>query len=706
MADALLNTSKQAIRTKLLNDLPSADADGVSKLGRMAKSIGLEDDTAIETAVNSRVNALASGATTEELSKLSLAIKNMTAQSITVADTDYLAEGSVNLYYTDSRVDSIITNNLLIDEDDFASDSATKLPSQQSTKAYIASQIATKDNTDEIAEGSTNLYYTDARVDSRIASVGSSVVWNSLTDSLIPAVNSDGTTGIDLGSSSYKFRDLYLSGSTIHLGSAQISASGTGIELPVGSVIQTAAGTPVPVPSKVEDLSNVDILPEDETLSMAVDETDAGHGTSWKWSWNPSTLPYARDTILNQTQGPIPIYKGSTYNIKNFAANTAGGSADQLHKIHHKWLDGAGLQNLTAFSTSTLDTSISFPGVRSGAAMIGQKLDIVVPAVVTAPSLTAPTVSYDVAAGGGVYTFSGSASGNNPSIGPVYEGGTYTFNLDSSVSGHPFYLTNDDGTGFVAGSYVGEYTSGVTGSRNESGTLVWTVPVGAGGTTVYYQCGNHSAMMGSITVKALAVETDADGNYVTYLQHTQEGHKNSVPIKPKPALVNQMCLSFVDGKFIPQDLVDYTEKTASFKSKIEQLAVGQITAKVTAAEISTPTTTAAKIKSDVEFIANLNQQGELQVVTGTARWYAPFALEMQTIKGKLGTAADGVVGVVIKKNGISEKTLAITTGQTSADVSSPTFTMTEGQYLTVDITSIGTTNKGSDLVVQFKYRRT
>jgi hypothetical protein len=45
------------------------------------------------------------------------------------------------------------------------SNSATKVPSQQSVKAYVDTAVAGKDNTDEITEGSTNLYYTDARVE-------------------------------------------------------------------------------------------------------------------------------------------------------------------------------------------------------------------------------------------------------------------------------------------------------------------------------------------------------------------------------------------------------------------------------------------------------------------------------------------------------------------------------------------------------------
>ncbi len=60
----------------------------------------------------------------------------------------------------------------LLDEDNMVSDSATEVPSQQSVKAYVTSQIATKDNTDEITEGS-NLYYTDARARQSISATGS-----------------------------------------------------------------------------------------------------------------------------------------------------------------------------------------------------------------------------------------------------------------------------------------------------------------------------------------------------------------------------------------------------------------------------------------------------------------------------------------------------------------------------------------------------
>tara|TARA_R110002074_G_scaffold123683_1_gene259423 strand:- start:38923 stop:39942 length:1020 start_codon:yes stop_codon:yes gene_type:complete len=86
------------------------------------------------------------------------------SQIATKDNTDEMTEGSTNLYFTNSRADARISNALK-DEDNMASDSATHLPSQQSVKAYVDAQT-----TDETAEGSSNLYFTTARVDSQIDS--------------------------------------------------------------------------------------------------------------------------------------------------------------------------------------------------------------------------------------------------------------------------------------------------------------------------------------------------------------------------------------------------------------------------------------------------------------------------------------------------------------------------------------------------------
>ena len=61
-----------------------------------------------------------------------------------------------------------VSGTAVLDEDSMATDSATQLATQQSIKAYVDAQVATKDNSDEITEGSTNLYFTNARADARI----------------------------------------------------------------------------------------------------------------------------------------------------------------------------------------------------------------------------------------------------------------------------------------------------------------------------------------------------------------------------------------------------------------------------------------------------------------------------------------------------------------------------------------------------------
>lgn len=177
-----------------------------------------------------------------------------TVSSLSNHSTTNLSEGT-NLYYTDARADARIANAIK-DEDNMASDSATHVPSQQSVKAYIATQIATKDNSDEITEGSTNLYFTNARADARIAlatGANLSLANNSTTDlsegnnlyytdarvqtklgavsgSIIPNANET----YDLGSSTYKFRDLYLSGNTITLGTLTLSDSSGALSVSSG----------------------------------------------------------------------------------------------------------------------------------------------------------------------------------------------------------------------------------------------------------------------------------------------------------------------------------------------------------------------------------------------------------------------------------------------------------------------------------------
>jgi hypothetical protein len=130
-------------------------------------------------------------------------------------DSDSLSEGSTNLYFTNARADARITN-ALVDEDNMASNSATKLPSQQSVKAYVDAQVATKDalselsgDTDDVSEGSSNLYFTAERV---ADTVGAMVTSN--TESGITVAYDDADNTLDFTVSLAGFTTANLSENT------------------------------------------------------------------------------------------------------------------------------------------------------------------------------------------------------------------------------------------------------------------------------------------------------------------------------------------------------------------------------------------------------------------------------------------------------------------------------------------------------------
>jgi hypothetical protein len=71
----------------------------------------------------------------------------------------------------------------------------------------------------------------------------------------------DANEQYDLGSSSFRFRDLYLSGSSIELGDATITSVGSAVDLPAGS---TVGGAPIDV--RRDNSINVSIVGDDSSI--------------------------------------------------------------------------------------------------------------------------------------------------------------------------------------------------------------------------------------------------------------------------------------------------------------------------------------------------------------------------------------------------------------------------------------------------------
>jgi hypothetical protein len=96
--------------------------------------------------------------------------------------------------------------------------------------------------------------------------------------------------------------------------------------------------------------------------------------------------------------------------------------------------------------------------------------------------------------------------------------------------------------------------------------------------------------------------------------------------------------------------------------------------------------------------------GDLEVQSGTTKLFSPDSFSCTSIIGRLGTAADADIDLVINKNDSQTDTLTILSGNTVA-TDSASFTLVPGDYITVDISTVGTSAKGKDLNISFKLER-
>ena len=108
MGDSNLNSSINSIKSNLLTDIPTATVTELLSIARSLKGLNLWNDSAIETAVNDRAITLLSGATSDEIIKISSAIKHMRGPDIG-SDVEIT---SLNTVTTDLIPDTDVTHDL------------------------------------------------------------------------------------------------------------------------------------------------------------------------------------------------------------------------------------------------------------------------------------------------------------------------------------------------------------------------------------------------------------------------------------------------------------------------------------------------------------------------------------------------------------------------------------------------------------------
>jgi hypothetical protein len=94
--------------------------------------------------------------------------------SLSGFDTDALSEGTTNLYFTDERVDDRVSNLM-------TEGTGINLVYNDTANTLTASIDFTEFTTDDVIEGTTNLYLTNERVDDRVSDLiknGTGISWN------------------------------------------------------------------------------------------------------------------------------------------------------------------------------------------------------------------------------------------------------------------------------------------------------------------------------------------------------------------------------------------------------------------------------------------------------------------------------------------------------------------------------------------------
>ena len=85
MADSDLSTSISALKTKIVNGIPTANVNELVSLARAVKALNLGEDKSLEDAINARANALVGSASADDVARLAGAIKQvLNPASITV----------------------------------------------------------------------------------------------------------------------------------------------------------------------------------------------------------------------------------------------------------------------------------------------------------------------------------------------------------------------------------------------------------------------------------------------------------------------------------------------------------------------------------------------------------------------------------------------------------------------------------------------
>ena len=419
------------------------------------------------------------------------------------------ATGGATATYNDGA-DTIVIDVPITDEDNMASNSATAIPSQQSVKAYVDSQILTKDNTDEITEGSSNLYFTNARADARITNAlkdEDNMASNSATH--IPSQQSV-KAYVDAVTTSLNAQDL---DATTDSGSIDIDLDTESLSIVGGEGINTSAtGTTITVAGEEATDSNKGVA-----AFNAVDFT-VSSGTV---TVNAERIQDIAGAMMtgNTESGITVAYEDGDgtidFTVGTLNQNTTGSAATLTtpRTIHGVSFDGSANIDLTEVVQDTVGAMVG-SNTETGISVTYEDgdgtLDFVVGTLnqdttgnaATATALETARTIHGV-------SFDGSANIDLSEVVQDTVGAMFSSNTETGIT-----VGYEDGDGTID-LVVGTLNQNTTGSAATLTTARTIALSGDVAGSVTFDGSANATISTTVQANSVALGTDTTGNYMT-----------------------------------------------------------------------------------------------------------------------------------------------------------------------------------------------
>jgi hypothetical protein len=406
-----------------------------------------------------------------------------TVSDISNHDTDDLTEGSTNLYYTDTRVGTYLTtnsyatqtyvDNAVASENELSEMNDVTLTSS-TTGDFLqyngSAWVNIAPDTDDIAEG-TNLYYTTARFDTAFS--------GKTTDNL-----TEGST------------NLYYTDERAQ------DALGTALTMGTQTLIT------VTYQDSTNDFDFVvdnDLANYDNTTSAFTTLADFSGGTNI--SFSSGTIAFDNSTDLDM--GGRKVLFANIYSAEGDlpSASTYHGMFAHVHGTGRAYYAHAG-NWVELIGENEIGSGLTYSSGSLSADFTPTSTDTLTNKTINFEDNT-PIIEFAVtvsnASGSNKFYLDGELAASIQLI----PGVTYRFDLsDGSTSGHPFALsTTQDGTHNSGSSY----TTGVTtnGSQGSVGAYLQIVVDAATADTLYYYCTAHSGMANDAVISVQGTSLSA-----------------------------------------------------------------------------------------------------------------------------------------------------------------------------------------------------